>query len=88
MAGRRRRRVEPTEEWDQIELLLKWPEQREYELLRPLVVFGGSVAGRARETEAASERTLRRKADLFDEDGMASLFGSEPAKFQRRRRRR
>ena len=83
MAGRRRRRVEPTEEWDQIELLLKWPEQREYELLRPIVVFGGSVAGRARETEAASERTLRRKADLFDEDGMASLFGSEPAKFQR-----
>jgi len=83
MAGRRRRRVEPTEEWDQIELLLKWPEQREYELLRPIVVFGGSVAGRARETEAASERTLRRKANLFDEDGMASLFGSEPAKFQR-----
>jgi putative transposase len=83
MAGRRRRRVERTEEWDQLELLLKWPEQREYELLRPIVVFGGSVAKRARETGAASERTLRRKADLFDEDGMASLFGSEPAKYQR-----
>ncbi len=83
MVRRRRRRVEPTEEWGQLELLLNWPEQREYELLRPIVVFGGSVAKRASETGAASERTLRRKADLFDEDGMASLFGSEPAKYQR-----
>jgi hypothetical protein len=37
----RRRRVEPTEEWEQIELLCAWPEQREYELIRPLVLFGG-----------------------------------------------
>ena len=79
MAGRRRR-VEPTEEWGQLELLLMWPEQRGYELLRPIVVFGGSVAGRARETGIVSERTLRRRADAFDEDGMASLFASEPAK--------
>lgn len=34
MVMRRRERVEPTEEWDQLELLLRWPEQREYELLR------------------------------------------------------
>ena len=79
MAGRRRRRVEPTEEWGQLELLLRWPEQRDYELLRPVVVFGGSAAGRAHETGVVSERTLRRRADAFDEDGMASLFASEPA---------
>ena len=85
MVGRRRRKVEHTEElrWDQLELLLKWPEQREYELLRPVVVFGGFIAQRARETGVVSERTLRRRADGFDEEGMPSLFGSEPAKHQR-----
>jgi putative transposase len=74
---------DPTEQWGQLELLLKWPEQRVYELIRPIVVFGGSVAERARETGAASERTLRRKSDRFDEEDMPSLFGSEPAKYQR-----
>lgn len=83
MVRRRRVRVEPTEEWGQLELLLRWHEQREYELIRPLVVFGGSVAERARDTGAASERTLRRNADHFDEYGMPSLFNSEPAKYQR-----
>jgi putative transposase len=83
MVRRRRERVEPTEDWDQLELLLKWPEQRECELIRPIVVFGGSVAERARETGAVSESKLRRDADLFDEVGMPSLFGSEPAKRRR-----
>ena len=36
----RRRRVEPTDGWEQIELLCGWPEQRDYELIRPLVLFG------------------------------------------------
>ena len=80
MVRRRRERVEHTDEWGQLELLLKWPEQREYELIRPIVVFGGSIAERARETGAASESKLRRDADLFDEVGMPSLFGSEPAR--------
>jgi hypothetical protein len=40
MGGRWRRRVEPTDEWEQIELLCGWPEQRDYELIRPLVLFG------------------------------------------------
>jgi putative transposase len=80
---RRRQRVEPTDDWAQLELLLKWPEQREYELIRPIVVFGSSIAERARETGAASERTLRRKSNRFDEEGMPRLFGSEPAKYQR-----
>lgn len=83
MVRSRRERVEPTDEWRQLELLLKWPEQREYELIRPIVVFGSSIAERARETGAASESKIRRNADLFDEYGMPSLFGSEPAKHQR-----
>ena len=31
-SSRRRRRVEPTDEWEQIELLCGWPERLEYEL--------------------------------------------------------
>src|SRR3712207_5742839 len=74
---------DPTEEWGQLELLLKWREQREYELIRPIVVFGGSVAERARETGATSASTLRRKSNRFDEYGMLSFFASVSAKYQR-----
>jgi putative transposase len=76
---RGRRRVDPTEEWEQIELLCGWSEQRDYELIRPLVLFGSPAAGRASETGAASERTLRRRAIRFEAEGMESLFGSERA---------
>jgi hypothetical protein len=78
-----RRRVEPTADWEQIALLCGWPEQREYELIRPLVLFGGPADGRAEETGASSGRTLRRKAVLFEAEGMESLFGSETAKRRR-----
>ena len=46
----RRRRVEPTDEWEQIELLCGWPEQRDYELIRPLVLFGAPADKRSQET--------------------------------------
>jgi hypothetical protein len=69
----RRRRVEPTEEWEQIELLCAWPEQREYELIRPLVLFGGPASGRVEETSAASKGTLQRKVARFEAEGMVSL---------------
>jgi putative transposase len=72
----RRRRVGPTDEWEQIELLCGWPEQRDYELIRPLVLFGASADGRSRDTGAASGRTLQRRAKRFDAEGMESLFGS------------
>ncbi|HEX6711587.1 MAG TPA: helix-turn-helix domain-containing protein, partial [Rubrobacter sp.] len=80
---RRRRRVEPTEDWEQIELLCGWPEQRDYELIRPLVLFGVPASERAAETDAVSERTLRRRAARFEAEGMESLFGSEHAKRKR-----
>ena len=44
----RRRRVEPTAEREQIELLCGWPEQGDYELIRPLVLFGGPAPERDR----------------------------------------
>ncbi|MDP9477381.1 MAG: helix-turn-helix domain-containing protein [Actinomycetota bacterium] len=76
----RRRRVDPTDEWEQIELLCGWPEQRDYELIRPLVLFGASAEGRSKETGVSSGRTLRRRAARFEAEGMESLFGSEAAR--------
>ena len=81
---RRHSHVEPTDDWEQVELLCGWPEQREYELIRPLVLFGSSAAGRASETGAASsERTLQRRVARFDAEGMESLFGSQHARRRR-----
>lgn len=74
------RRVESTEEWEQIELLCNWSEQRDYELIRPLVLFGFSAKERASETGAASERTLQRRTARFEVEGIESLFGSEHAR--------
>jgi hypothetical protein len=78
-AARRRRRVGPTDDWGQLELLCLWPEQRDYELIRPLVLFGSPAAERAGETGAASERTLQCRARRFEAEGVESLFGSDRA---------
>ena len=84
MGGRRhRRRVEPTEDWGQLKLLCGWPEQVEYEDIRPLVLFGSSVAERAEETGTA-ERTLYRKAGRFEAEGMESLFASQADRGRRK----
>jgi hypothetical protein len=56
---RRRRRVEPTDKWERLLRLFEWPEQEGYEVIRPLVLFGSSVAKPAREVDT-SERTLYR----------------------------
>ena len=79
MGRRRRRRVGPTDNWQQRELLCAWEEQREYERIRPLVLFGEPVPERAAET-STSERTLYRRIAGFKKDGMRSLFGLPPTK--------
>ena len=49
MGGRRRRRrIEPNENWEQLALLCRWPEQLAYEEIRPLTLFGSPVVERAR----------------------------------------
>lgn len=53
------------------------------ELIRPLVLFGAPADERSQETGAFSGRTLRRKADLFEGEGMETLFGSEKARRRR-----
>ena len=75
----RRRRVEPTDEWTELEPLLQWPAQVEYEKMRPSVVFGSSIAERAKEV-GVSERMLYYKIEHFDAEGMPSLFSKEEAK--------
>ncbi len=72
----------PTDDWQQLDLLVRFPEQRTYELIRPVVLFGRSPAERARQT-GAPQRTLARQAARFEREGMASLFG--PPKVERHR---
>jgi hypothetical protein len=57
---RKRPRIEPTDDWQQILPLCWWPEQVEYERIRQPVLFVSPVAGRAEET-GVSESTLRRR---------------------------
>jgi transposase len=80
---RKRRRVEPTHEWERLVPLFWWPEQENYEVIRPLVLFDEPVAERAGEVYL-SERTLYRRIDRFEIEGMESLFDSESAKRRRR----
>ncbi len=68
----KRSQIAPTDDWQQLQLLTKTPEQRAYELLRPVVLFGQSASVRARAV-GVSQRTLYRQADAFDRLGMASL---------------
>jgi putative transposase len=73
------RPVEPTDECAELELLLEWPEQVEYERIRPAAIFGSSVAERSRET-GTPETTLRRRITSFKSHGMRGLF--EPERFE------
>jgi hypothetical protein len=73
MPAAKRPRRELTHEWDKISQYVSWPEQETYEVLRAITMFGETPAERA-VTTGIAERTLARKADLFDAVGMARLF--------------
>jgi putative transposase len=68
----KRVRTAPTESWDRVQLRLIWPDQRQYELIRPVVLFGLTPAERAAET-GISPRTIARQADSFEAEGLAAL---------------
>ena len=76
-----RNRRERTDEWASIQQWTLWPEQELYEQLRPILLFGETVGQRAKEINAA-QRTLSRKADEFERDGMRSLFPFEEPREQ------
>src|SRR5215210_185774 len=79
---RKRPRIEPTDDWQELLPLFWWPEQVEYERMRQPVLFGSPVAERAEET-GVSERTLQRRIERFEREGMEGLFGAEAAKRRR-----
>ena len=68
-----RPRRTPTDDWNQLRLLVASPAQETYELLRPIVLFGQSARSRAQET-GVPERSVRRKVTRFAASGMRSLF--------------
>ena len=79
MAKAKRERQERTDNWKRIQQWCRWPEQRLYESIRPIVLYGDPAVQRAKETGEA-RHTLERKADAFDEQGMVSVFASKPRK--------
>src|SRR5438034_9167873 len=76
MPGPKRERRARTDEWASIKQWTLWPEQELYEAIRPLVLYHETAGERAKEIDVP-QRTLARKADEFEKDGMASLFPSE-----------
>lgn len=60
------------ESWEQLELRLSWPEQRSYEVIRPVVLFGDSAAERAHAT-GEPIRTVYRHLQRFTTEGFAGL---------------
>src|SRR5215213_8069857 len=77
MASRKRALLAPTDDWQQLQFQLDWLEQRRYELIRPVVVFGSAPVERAEQT-GVSARTIYRRVERFDQLGMQSLFEAEP----------
>ena len=76
MPAAKRVRTASTADWEALQLRLHWPEQLEYELIRPVVVFGLTPAARAEQTGAAA-RTIARRAEVFDGAGFAGLLGAD-----------
>ena len=46
MGAPKRVRSDPTDDWQQPRLRVRFPEQETYELLRPIVLFGQTAAER------------------------------------------
>src|SRR5512135_3271894 len=76
MPAKKRPRRERTDDWQKIQQYTLWPEQKVYELLRPVVLFNEPTAERAMETGTA-ERSMYRKVAQFEKQGMGSLFAKE-----------
>jgi len=80
MPKAKRERRERTDNYHLIQQWCRTPEQRLYEGIRPVVLFGMTTEERAEET-GLSESTLRRASDAFDRQGLLSLF--RPTKQER-----
>ena len=76
MPANKRPRRERTDDWQKIQHYTLWPEQKAYELLRPVVLFNEPTVERAMETSTA-QRSMYPKVAQFEEQGMGSLFAKE-----------
>jgi putative transposase len=76
MAIRRRARITPTEYWPELQPLLLYPEQEDYEVIRPVVLFGFTPLERSQET-GVSARSIYRKAQRFEQHGLPGLLEAE-----------
>jgi len=83
MPRRGQERIEPTDDWQQLELLVQSRGQRTYELIRPVVLFGQPPVERAAATNIAA-RTVYRYVAQFEERGLAGL--EPPPKIEKHRR--
>jgi transposase len=79
---RKRPRVEPTDDFQEILPLCWWPEQVEYERIRQPVLFGSPVDERAEET-GVSERTLQCRIESFEKGGIEGLLSTDKARKRR-----
>ncbi len=77
MPTRKYDRREPTHDWQQLRPLLKDPTQLQYEVIRPVILFGQTPKERAIET-GVPRSTIYYRSNLFDQAGMASLFPAAP----------
>src|SRR5258708_28822787 len=73
MPRAKRERRECTDNFALIQAWCRSPGQRLYEGIRPITLFGPTPAERAQET-GLSESTLRRTAEAFEREGLASLL--------------
>jgi hypothetical protein len=55
---RKRKRFEPTHEWERLVALFEWPEQENYEVIRPLVLRGRARGKGGRHLAAGEEPHL------------------------------
>jgi hypothetical protein len=78
MPSAKRERRERTDNFALIQEWCRSSGQRLYEAIRPITLFGATPAERAHET-GLSESTLRRTADAFERQGLASLLRPTPA---------
>lgn len=65
-----------TDQWEQLSFRLVWPEQRRYETIRPIVLFGDAAEHQARRT-GTPIRTLYHRVKQFDRQGIKGLLEAE-----------
>ena len=79
---RKRPRVEPTDDFQQILPLCDWPEQVEYERIRQPVLFGVPTIEHAEHT-GDSESTLQRRIQSFEEYGIEGFLSASKARYRK-----